>query len=214
MHRGGAAAQARTRSKSAETTRRGGLNSRTSPGIAFAARRALRPRRLRLGAPGRVVTHPRARLHADEKSPCVRSRPSRFASWFRCWFVRAHISRRARGLTAEYGARSGNRRITQEEADPSTRKGIVPARLPRATVFSPVDNWRRGALLDYDAETLSRATSPCDPTSGNAAANACVRAARPAIQHLDPASSRRRRGRQQPRPWSRSASESLRLDPQ
>ena len=71
------------------------------------------------------------------------------------------MRRRAQGLTAEYGARSGNRRLQQEAAGPSTRKDIVstPATRSRTTVFSPVDNWRRRVCLDYNA-LLSRATSP------------------------------------------------------
>ncbi len=114
----------------------------------------------------------------------------------------------------------GQPAITSRSGSFVNRQGLAvasPTR-PRATVFSPVDNWPCGAVLPYNASAFPGdfSTHAIRPLATRLRTLG-VRAARPAIQHLDPAPSRcrcrrqrRRRGRH------RAGAESLqaRLDPQ
>src|SRR4029079_11362356 len=88
-----------------------------------------------LGAPGVDDGAATARLHADEKAVGARAADlGGLVGAFHVGFLEPACVEGKKALTAEYGARSGNRRLQQEETVSSTRSGIVP---PRRRVPAP-----------------------------------------------------------------------------
>src|SRR6187397_1416216 len=142
-----------------------------SPSAGRSDRETLAP----LGAPGVDDGAATARLHANEKA--VRARAADLGGLvgaFHVGFLEPACVEGKKALTAEYGARSGNRRLQQEEPAPSTRKVIVA---PRRRVPAPpcIPLWITSVSAPRSI-TMRCFPGPllhtCDPTSGNAAANA------------------------------------------